>query len=277
MIAASLGEPAQGLRATSVLTTDSEPASFGGVAWAQQRGGLLSKPELGRMLLDGVTLQVRVWLDDLQRALGRLPVKPPFDLDRIAIARTDVAQAATALCTEVSDPSLIQHCMRTYFWGSILGHQSRLEFDAELFYVACVLHDLGLTPHAPSSKRVPCFAVAAARAAELFLASQGWSAARSRKVGDAIAMHINPYVSASAPEAHLLQAGAGVDVIGLHFEEINPSTVAAVVARFPRLSFKRVFEAAWRTEARHRRGTRTHCASRYLMFERRIRVSPFSE
>ena len=44
-------------------------------------------------------------------------------------------------------------------------------------------------------------------------------------------------------------AGAGLDVIGLRSWQLPPDILAAVIAEYPRLGFKREFAAAFRTEA----------------------------
>lgn len=39
----------------------------------------------------------------------------------------------------------VNHCLRTYAWGMILGAHDGLRPDAELLFVAALLHDLALT------------------------------------------------------------------------------------------------------------------------------------
>jgi hypothetical protein len=40
---------------------------------------------------------------------------------------------------------LAAHCYRTYLFGAALGTRDGLDWDAELLFVAAMLHDLGLT------------------------------------------------------------------------------------------------------------------------------------
>jgi len=35
--------------------------------------------------------------------------------------------------------------MRTYLFGALVGRSQKMDFDMELLYLACILHDIGLT------------------------------------------------------------------------------------------------------------------------------------
>lgn len=255
-----------------------EGPPFGTVAWARERGGKLNLTEQRRILLQGAALQMKVWGQDLRRLFGLERLPPLPSPARLAIPDTSVAVRAAKLCADVSPQSLFNHCVRTYLWGSVLAERENIPFDEEVLYVACMLHDLGLTEYAPTSESEPCFAAKGGQAAASFVGGLGWSPARQRRVADAICQHVNPRVSREEPEAYLLQAGAGVDVIGLRYHEIHPATVAEVLAENPRLKFKSVFGALWRKEAGARSGgVRTQFLSRWLAFEKRIRGTPFAE
>ena len=89
----------------------------------------------------------------------------------------------------------LHHCLRTYVWGALLGRRDRLDWDDELLYVACLLHDLGLTPaHDGREPGIECFAVEGARAADAFLADAGWDVGRRARVAEAIVLHNNAQV-----------------------------------------------------------------------------------
>jgi hypothetical protein len=67
------------------------------------------------------------------------------DPDRLRIPDTMIAREAEALSSEVCTQALLNHCLRSYAWGTILAERDGLEHDPELFYVTCRLHDLGVT------------------------------------------------------------------------------------------------------------------------------------
>jgi HD domain len=70
-------------------------------------------------------------------------MKLPTEVAGIPLIDSKIAQEATDLVRATSTPSLFNHSMRTYLFGALLGKD--LSFDYELFYLASVLHDLGLT------------------------------------------------------------------------------------------------------------------------------------
>jgi hypothetical protein len=51
--------------------------------------------------------------------------------------------AAEALL-DSSPAYLVNHAMRTFFFGALIGRQEKKYFDGEVFFLACALHDLGL-------------------------------------------------------------------------------------------------------------------------------------
>lgn len=84
-----------------------------------------------------------------------------------------------------------------------------------------MLHDVGLTPHAASPAE-HCFAVRGARYARSKLQAHA-SEEQLHAVATAISLHLDLKVERSQGlEAHLLQAGAGVDVLGRGLGRIRP-------------------------------------------------------
>ena len=67
------------------------------------------------------------------------------DPDALRVPDTTIAREAEALSSEVYTQALLNHCLRSYAWGTILVQRDGLECDPELFYVTCLLHDLGVT------------------------------------------------------------------------------------------------------------------------------------
>ena len=95
-------------------------------------------------------------------------------------------------------------------------------------------------------------------------------------LANAISLHLNARVPAEhGPEAQLVQAGAGLDVIGLRHWELTPETVGSVVARYPRHNMKRASHDLFKTESHPR--TRARLLNRWLMFGTFIRHSQFDE
>jgi hypothetical protein len=169
---------------------------------------------------------------------------------------TPCVREALALAQASCSPWVMEHAFRTSFWAHLLGAGEGRAFDTELLHVAAMLHDVALEE--PRSAGCSCFAVDGALRAEAFARERGWSEERRGALGDAIALHMNPQVpTASGPEAHLLQAGAALDVLGARLGELDRRVVAAVLSRHPRGDFGARFAEAMRTEARRTPGSRT--------------------
>jgi hypothetical protein len=163
-----------------------------------------------------------------------------FDMQSVSGVRlpdSPLCAAATAYARSVSDPFLFNHVLRSYVFAELCGRAEGLAYDRELLYLACVLHDLGLTAIAPASER---FEVEGADAAREFLARQGLSDRALDTVWDAIALHTTMTIpQRKAPEIALCQRGIAVDVGFVPLAAAPGAAVPEILAAFPRLGFKR--------------------------------------
>ncbi|MGH7790567.1 MAG: hypothetical protein ACRERC_27145 [Candidatus Binatia bacterium] len=250
---------------------------FGTLAWAQASGGELSLREHVREIAKGTLVILRTAPAQVRQRLGlRNPRAFDYDLDRLPVPDSSIAKQAEALCRDASSPMLVNHCWRTYAWGMILAAHDGLRPDPELFYVASMLHDLALTDQFRAYAPMPCFGARAALLASDWARQRGWSETRSATLADAICLHLNVAVSCEhGAEAHLLQAGAGLDVIGLRHWQLTPQTVAAVLDRYPRHNMKQGASPLFDAEAHHH--TRAQLLNRWLMFGPLVRHSQFDE
>ena len=255
-------------------------ARVGTLAWAERTGGILSRRERISLLGDAARLLVRILPAQTRALLGRTNSQTfSVDPDRLRVPDTMIAREAEALCSEVYTATLLNHCLRSYAWGTILAERDGLEHDPELFYVTCLLHDLGLTDrYRDTVARQSCFAATAATVAREWTRGHGWREPRSTALADAICQHLNPQVPPEhGIEAHLMQAGAGFDVVGMRHWEVAASTVQAELARHPRLGFKQSFRSAMCAQADQHHGTRTHFLVRYVQFGARINRAPYDD
>jgi hypothetical protein len=138
--------------------------------------------------------------------------------------------------------------------GRTLGQK----VDEELLYLACILHDLGLTKQFQGD--LP-FEIQGAEAAKHFLEEQEYSRDRATVVWDGIAMHASLIGQFKRPEIALVGAGAGADVVGPDPAQIKRTDVEEVVKAFPRLRFKYAFVNTCADVVRNR----PKCASRSFM------------
>ncbi len=249
--------------------------TLGTLAWAEITQGNLSRSDRRRQIL--TVLGIR--LHRMARQIVRSKPKPVrLDLESIVVPDSRASLAALELCQAASTPSLANHCLRTYFWAAIFAQADGLSPDAELLFVASLLHDLGLTER--FSFKQPachCFAIEGALAAESFAGQQGWTGERRRLLGDAIAQHLNVSVPPErGVEAHLLQAGAGADVIGTRMETIPNEARNEVLRRHPRLHFKREIIGTLKPQAERRPQSRMGFLFS-VGFPKLIQAAPFKE
>jgi hypothetical protein len=167
------------------------------------------------------------------------PTVLPRDIAGVRLPDSALAQRAVDLAYRVSPDVIRTHVVRTFVFGSLVGKGQELRYDEELFFLAAVLHDLGLTPEFRSAER---FEVAGADAADAFLKEQGVAPERREIVWDAIALHTSIGIaSRKRPEIALVHIGAGVDVLGMGLDSLPPMLVAETIEAFPRHDFKNAF------------------------------------
>jgi hypothetical protein len=162
----------------------------------------------------------------------------PSEVAGIRVVDSEIARAATELSRSFSPPYLFNHAARTFLFASLVGRALKQTFDEELLYLACILHDLGLTERFEGD--LP-FEIQGAEVAKHFLQEQAYSRERSAIVWDGIAMHASRIGQFKQPEIALVGEGAGADVLGPDFTLIKKSDVDEILRAFPRLKFKDAF------------------------------------
>ena len=98
------------------------------------------------------------------------------DLDRLRVPDTDAAREAERVAREACSTALLNHGIRSYAWGALLGIAEGRTFDAEVFYVASLLHDIGLVPEFDHGN---VFEVDGENAARELLTRVGWDVDRA--------------------------------------------------------------------------------------------------
>jgi hypothetical protein len=164
---------------------------------------------------------------------------------------TPAAATALTVATRFYSPALLNHCVRSYLWGTMYGAAHGIAFDDELYYVSALLHDIGLT-EAFDSHRLP-FEDAGGQPAWVFGTAAGWPAERAARSEEIIVLHMRADVSPDAdPESHLLQVATSWEVVGRRPEEFPPDARAELLARYPRLGFGAEFLACFEDQARRK-------------------------
>lgn len=185
-----------------------------------------------------------------------------------------LCRRATALVAAASPAFLLNHGVRSFVFGAALGRRDGRRFDPELLYLACVMHDLGLTPQHDTGA---AFELDGARAARAFLISEGVDERRAALVHEAIALHARVgEAQRGSVEGALTQIGTGVDVMGLRWYDFTPEGIQCVLDAWPRADFKRGFVPLLQDQAT--RKPRCNIAGHLgLGFLDRIKSAPFPD
>jgi hypothetical protein len=136
----------------------------------------------------------------------------------------------------VAPEFIYNHSVRSYLFARAVaaarGMRAGVDYDDELVYLSCVLHDLGATDQANGAQR---FEVDGADAAATFLREHDVDEARVTAVWTAIALHTSPGLAhrfGAVPA--VAQMGIGADIIGLGKELLPTGFAERVHATWPR-------------------------------------------
>lgn len=156
--------------------------------------------------------------------------------DDLTPPNTSLTRDATQLWHDTAPAWLTGHGHRTWYYAAALDQMWGAAADRELLYVACLLHDLGLTSRYAPNDTHPCFAVSGAHGARPVVAAHR-NEHDADTVFEAIAMHLNLRIDHDGPVQRLVPAGTLVDVTGLRLQHIPAGLTAAINHHFPRASF----------------------------------------
>jgi HD domain len=165
-----------------------------------------------------------------------------------------LAKEATGILREYSSNLLFNHSVRVYLFAAEQGRQQKLQFDAELLYVAAAFHDLGLSKKFSSQNER--FEVDGANAARQFLSAHNIPQEQVQTVWEAIALHTTPDIPQyMRPEIALLYSGVALDVLGIGFDQFPSDLREQIVAKYPRKHFKEDFLQAYFAGFAYKPGT----------------------
>jgi hypothetical protein len=197
--------------------------------WGQRTGGRMRRRDQLDQLLRAARARIA-----LARRTG-----PAMPVGAVTVAERPPDTAFAGIAFEVaraaSSDALLHHCLRTWLWADLVAQADRVPHDPELLYVSCVLHDLGLTPRHWCDTDA-CFGVEGARAAHELATASGYP--RADALADAISLHLNVTVPLGlGAEAHLVHAGAAMDVVDARARRLPAVVRGQVLGRHPREGF----------------------------------------
>jgi len=160
----------------------------------------------------------------------------------ITVPDTKLAREATSTAKAALPAEIFNHSLRTYLFAELIAKAKKIDHDAELVYVASILHDTGMSTMHMSADRP--FEVDGAELARDLLAKYRVSENRSNRVWDAIALHDNGGIAAhKQAEVRLVNAGVGAD-FGGYLDLLKRDRVVAVLKAAPRTHFIDAFIVA---------------------------------
>jgi hypothetical protein len=153
-----------------------------------------------------------------------------------ALPTTPLAVRAVEYVRACETEPVANHSVRSYLFAVLLadheGLRAPVDFDPDLLFFACVLHDLGTSPVAGGTQR---FEVDGADLAAEFLTGNGVGARGVDLVWEAIALHSSPGIAERRGAlAYLTRRGVGID-FGPGSQFITDAQGQAVHSRYPRL------------------------------------------
>ena len=152
-----------------------------------------------------------------------------------AAPSTALAAAAHEWLVASSDPHLVGHCERSFQFAAAIARDEDVELDAEVLYIATMLHDLGLSPTCVGPAR---FEARGANDVRRWLLSHGMEQVRAEAVWDVIALHATGELARhKSAETAIANRGISVDVRGVVPANLPPEVVRAVLDAHPRAGF----------------------------------------
>ncbi|MGC4766188.1 HD domain-containing protein [Micromonospora sp. DT46] len=160
----------------------------------------------------------------------------------LSFPSTRLAREAARLIDEAQEAYLHNHSLRSFLFAreaaARAGRRPGRDYDEEVVFLICALHDMGLTARANSDQR---FELDGADFAARFLEERGVTDRRVDTVWDAIAMHTTRSFRDSPvfqrrrpPEIGIAQTGISIDLMGVN-SPVPPEYADRVHRRHPRL------------------------------------------
>jgi hypothetical protein len=158
----------------------------------------------------------------------------------LVLPSTDLAQLLLSFVMATECPAIAHHSIRSYLFGRLLadhlGATSGRDYDEQLLFAACVMHDIGLSATADGSQR---FEVDGADFAAQMLSDHGLPAADVDAVWEAIALHTSGGIAERRGLLCVLTRGGVALDFGRDTEFVTDAQASAFHAAYPRLDIGR--------------------------------------
>ncbi len=168
--------------------------------------------------------------------------------DVAALPATPLAAEIVDLLRPVESRSVFNHSIRTYLFARLAAADLALaaDYDDDLLFAACTMHDLGVAPDNPHRQR---FEVEGADRAAKFLTDRGVPAADADEVWQAIALHTSSGIAERRGTlCVLVRAGVALDfggpLAGADIDSLTDEQATVIHTAYPRLDMARALTDA---------------------------------
>lgn len=178
----------------------------------------------------------------VKRMLLSAGVKKLYDAlpEHWQIPDSQFAKEATLYAQTLCPDYMISHCYRSYCFGAIIAARNGLKLDRELFFVAAMLHDLGLSDQHKNDSG--SFEWVGAELAYTFTLDHLQSEQIATTIHNSIALHTSVGIAEKKqPEIALLHYGTGTDLFGSRLREIPKGELGEILEAYPRENFPETF------------------------------------
>jgi uncharacterized protein (TIGR02246 family) len=156
--------------------------------------------------------------------------------EQLALPDTSLNRDAYDYAAKGTPAFVFHHSVRSYVFArahaTSKGLNAGTDYDDELLFVSCLLHDIGLSADGNGDQR---FEVDGADTAAAFLRERGVEERRIAVAWDAIALHTSDGIaSRKGIEVALTQAGIATDILGVRRETLPSGLADRVHALLPR-------------------------------------------
>jgi hypothetical protein len=172
-------------------------------------------------------------------------------LAELPVPTTSAATLAHEVLTSFCSPSLVNPCVRSYLFAVSYGELHDVGYDAELLYVAAMLHDIGLEEEFDNHRLA--FEHAGGHIAWVFGAGLGWPAARRTRAAEIIVRHMSDELTPNQdPEGYLLATATSLDISGRRPNAWPSDLRVEIVAHAPRRTLREEFLRCFQDQARRK-------------------------
>ena len=171
--------------------------------------------------------------------------------ERLNLPDTGLNRDAYAYAQQSTPDFVFFHSIRSYVFARAhaqhQGLRAGTDYDDELLFLSCILHDIGLSDEGNGDQR---FEVDGADTAAAFLRERGVGEPRIAIAWDAIALHTSDGIAGrKGTEVRLAQEGIGTDILGIQRECLPAGLADDVHALLPRMDLAYALSDAIVTQA----------------------------